>query len=183
MMNRTRWLFEAYQVRLADEETVKVTQLASEQIFIALKKLLVGLLGLNIPPIEQPDPSDPEKKILRWAKDDEFTPLLLAIARRDFFGAIMEQISDLQKQEEVQGKTGDLDQFGEEDLEFFDNLPADEQSAFWNDLQASGALDKIPVAPDGFDTVSVSRGKVVIEDLCLRSKGSRRPRGASRSSP
>lgn len=144
-MNTPRWLFEAYQIRLEDEEKVKLMGMVSEQAVRALKNILVGVLGLNVMPIEEPDPSDPDKMILRWQKDGEFIPMLLGVGRPDFLKTAYERIDELRMKENVANATSEIDGYSEDDLDFFDELPADAQQAFWNDPLTKAVRDNLPI--------------------------------------
>lgn len=157
-MTRTRWLFEAYQLRLSDESRFKEISLIAEEGRKGLQEMLASLLGVNMEPIVEPDPSDPRKTITRWPKPGEFTPLIMAIARPDYLAQAFEKIEELK----VRGTAGaphPHDEYTETDLQFFDELEFDEKSAFWNDPTTQSELaSQVLIVPEGKES-SIPRGQ------------------------
>jgi hypothetical protein len=131
-MNRTRWLFEAWQLRLKEEAAVKRINTVGESGLTAFRDILCSVLGLNLEPIAQPDPTaptDPDRITYRWPGPGEYTPLIYAIARPDFLKSTMEKVQHLMSGEGVGEQP--IQEFTEEDLIFFDELKPDTKKGVW----------------------------------------------------
>lgn len=163
-MNKARWLFEGWQIRLDEEARVKSALQIGTEAVKAFQSVLVSVLGVNLEPITEPDPDKPGEFIHRWPKEGEFTPLIMAIARQDYIASAMEKIGKILP--EIQQETnGDApDQLAtEEDLEFFDALDVDERAAFWNSTEMQQQLKQYVVQadPSTVDPLSAEQPKPV----------------------
>jgi hypothetical protein len=147
-MTKPRWLFEAWQLKLKDERFSQLVQQVGEQGLKGLLQILVGVLGLNLEPIGEKDPVDPEKTVYRWPKADEWTPLIFAIARPDYLKSAMEKVESMMPVVGSSDAALSGDDATEEDLEFFDTMDIDAKRAFWNSLDTQQKLAQTVILKD-----------------------------------
>jgi hypothetical protein len=124
-MNVTRWNYEAWQLRLDEEQEFRSMSLVATELLKSFRVMLCSVLGNNLEPIEVPDPANPDKTILRWQERDEFLPLIMAIARPDYVKQAMEKIEAIKIQDGISQGTTEIDGYKEEDLDFFDEFDVD----------------------------------------------------------
>jgi len=142
-MNKSRWMFEAYQISLGEiQKTNKVSKIG-ELGLKAMQAMLINLLGLNLEPIEDGVDERGSPKF-RWPTETDFTPLILSIARPDYMKRALEKIENMNQQPE--GGTDEL--MSEGDLEFFDNLDTDIKKAFWDSPETQTQLKQLVIQKD-----------------------------------
>jgi hypothetical protein len=146
-MTPTRWLFEAWQLKLTDDQRSETIQHVAQQGLKGLMQVIVHTLGLNLEPIAEPDPTDPEKTRYRFPKDEEFTPLILAVARRDYVEQAMEKVKEIVNPNDVLDPTLDRD-LDEEELQFLDDMSVDEKKLFWESFEAKEQLKRLVIPAD-----------------------------------
>jgi hypothetical protein len=113
---------------MKDAKHQKEVNTIGKQGLEAIRDILISLLGLNLAPI--PDGTDEKgEPKYRWPGEGEYTPMLFAIARPDYASTVSEAVKTLIPQEFDDQPVQD---FSEDDLEFFDELQADPKTAFWN---------------------------------------------------
>src|SRR5690606_8994483 len=91
----------------------------------------------NLEPVAEKDGDG--KETLRWPKQGEFTPMLLAVARPDYAKMAFDKVKTLM--DETVGASKESE-YSEEDLEFFDELPVDAQKAFWQSPETQEQLKR-----------------------------------------
>jgi hypothetical protein len=148
MMNITRWNYEAWQLRLDEEQEFRSLSLVATELLKSFRVMLCSVLGNNLEPIEVPDPANPDKTILRWQERDEFLPLIMAIARPDYVKQAVEKIEAIKVQEGISQGTTEIDGYAEEDLEFFDEFNVDELLKDATQRQSNKELDQFKRAQD-----------------------------------
>ena len=149
-MNRTRWLFEGWQLRLADEERAKTYMKIGKEAVDAFRQTLCAVLGTNLEPIGEPNPEAPDGMAYRWPKEDEFTPLVFAIARPDYLKQAFEKIEKVMPDfspDEAKAIEQQVP-YTEEDLQFFDDIPIDERKAFWNSEEIQQQMQHYVIQKD-----------------------------------
>jgi hypothetical protein len=107
-MNDTQWLweFEAYaQSQEARYDEYRV-------VMDAWKSMLVGLLGLNLMPVEEE-----EGGRLRMPTQDEIMPLALIMGREEVVSTISKRLEDFKSQGEVDYQEGSGESISVEDIE------------------------------------------------------------------
>ena len=147
-MTKVRWLWEAWQLKIEEEATVKKVNRIGEQAFAAFKETLCSVIGTNLEPIPQEDGKG--NVTYRWPNPGEYTPLIFAIARPDYLKSAFEKIEKippLVPQEE----TPKEDEYTEEDLEFFDELPINERKAFWHSTEMQQQVKQYVIQMDPKD--------------------------------
>lgn len=149
-MNRTRWLFEGWQLRLADEERAKTLEKVGKEAVDAFRQVLCAVLGTNLEPIGEADPDAPDGMKYRWPNADEFTPLVFAIARPDYLKQAFEKIEKVMPDFSPEESAAIEQQvpFTEEDLQFFDDIPIDERKAFWNSEEIQQQMQHYVIQKD-----------------------------------
>jgi hypothetical protein len=146
-MTKTRWLFEGWQIRLEEEAKAKfAVQIGTEAAKI-FQRILCSVLGTNLEPIGEPDPNKPGEMQYRWPKDEEFTPLIMAIARPDYIASAMEKVGKIAPVLTEDGEAP-APLVTEEDLEFFDELEVDQRKAFWNSSEMKQQLKQYVIQED-----------------------------------
>jgi hypothetical protein len=153
-MNKTRWLFEGWQVRLEAEAQAKLVVQVGTEAVKSMRSLLCSILGTNLEPIAEPDPEKPGESKYRWPTDGEFTPLIMAIARPDYIQQAMEKVGKIVPAfAQEGGEDVPAPLATEEDLEFFDDLNVDEKKAFWDSLEMQQQHKQyvIPLDPSTVD--------------------------------
>ena len=154
-MNKTRWLFEGWQVKLEEESKSEFAVQIGTEAIKAFQTVLTSVLGTNLEPIAEPDPENPGKAKYRWPKTGEFTPMLLAIARPDYLQAAMEKVGKIVPEmamETAEGGDAPPPLATEDDLMFFDELDVDEKKAFWESIEMQQQIKQHVIQQDP-DTV------------------------------
>lgn len=154
-MTKSRWLFEGWQVRLEEEATAKKIEQVGTEVIKAIQQVIINTVGLNLEPIAEPDPDNPGESKYRWPKGEEFTPLILAIARPEYLSSALEKVNSLLAEPTDSGDTP-APLLDEEDLDFFDALEVDEKKATWESLETQQALKTyvIQMDPDKVDPLA-----------------------------
>jgi hypothetical protein len=145
-MTKTRWLFEAWQLRLAEEQRIEQVNKIGEQGFEIFQSILTNVIGLNIEPIAEPatNADEVDKPKYRWPQKGEYTPLIFAIARPDYLKTALEKVNELLPQVQEEAISPEIT---EEDLEFFDDLDIGQQ-AKWNSLEMQAQLKQHVIMMD-----------------------------------
>ena len=148
-MNKSRWLFEGWQVRLEEESKAKFAMQLGTEAVKAFQHVLCAVLGTNLEPVAEPDPEKPGEVKYRWPKDGEFTPLIMAIARPDYLKAAMEKVEKILPDFMPDSSDAAPPPLAtEEDLEFFDELDVDQKKAFWDATETQQQLKQLVIQMD-----------------------------------
>jgi len=140
-------MFETWQIALSETQKANQTTKIGELGFKALQNLLVNLIGLNIEPVvDDSKPLDKDgKPAYRWPIGEEFTPLILAIARPDYVKQAMDKITTLTESATAESTESD---YSEDDLQFFDDLPINEKQTVWNSAEFQNQLKSLVIMKD-----------------------------------
>jgi hypothetical protein len=147
-MNKSRWMFETWQIALSETQKTNQFSKVGEIGFKALQNMLVNLFGLNLEPvIDDTKPVDSEgKPAYRWTREGEFTPMMLGIARPDYIKQAFEKIEKVQEENRTEAPLEN--DYSEEDLEFFDEIPVNPKKSLWESATTQAQLKDLVIPLD-----------------------------------
>jgi hypothetical protein len=125
-MNETKWALEYETLKLKEKR--KADEFG--EIYKAVRREIINLLGLNIMPLE-----DSETGLLRRPNENEYTPMVIFTAREGIVEAFIQKNDELRSQEEVEKELEEesvkesdkplspeeLDDFFKDDIVFLDD--------------------------------------------------------------